>query len=209
MSVLLTIVIVIGLPFLLLFEPFLNRWINFVKIKPLLDQFQGCYKDKYRCFAAYYMVCRLVIIIIIIVNSPDDFIAHYLITIACVIMALLHQIWRPYADNYYLNLFDGTILQLTILVSFLPLVEHFDNFDLNLVMGIIYFLVLSQLIGLIKINLWIHRNNIRMMIAYCSSLKCKQSRNYEEMSLNDDVRYSCLTSYSRDAVMHNKYSKTC
>ena len=49
-SVLLTIVIVIGLPFLLLFEPFLNRKINFVKIKPLLDQFQGCYKDKCHCF---------------------------------------------------------------------------------------------------------------------------------------------------------------
>ena len=59
-SVLLTIAIVIGLPFLLLFEPFLNRKINFVKIKPLLDQFQECYQGKYRCFAAYYMICRLV-----------------------------------------------------------------------------------------------------------------------------------------------------
>ena len=47
-AVLFTIVIVIGLPLLLTFEPFLNAKINFTKIKPLLDQFQCCYKDKYR-----------------------------------------------------------------------------------------------------------------------------------------------------------------
>ena len=57
-AMLFTIIIVIGLPLLLALEPFLNSKINFIKIKPLLDQFQGCYKDKYRCFAAYYMICR-------------------------------------------------------------------------------------------------------------------------------------------------------
>ena len=40
-AMLFTIVIVIGLPFLLALEPYLNSKINFIKIKPLLDQFQG------------------------------------------------------------------------------------------------------------------------------------------------------------------------
>ena len=53
--VLFIIVIVIGLPLLLALEPFLNSKMNFIKVKPLLDQFQGCYKDKYRCFAAYIL----------------------------------------------------------------------------------------------------------------------------------------------------------
>ena len=56
-AIICTITVVIGLPFLLLLEPFINHKINFTKIKPILDQFQGCYKDKYRCFAAYYMIC--------------------------------------------------------------------------------------------------------------------------------------------------------
>ena len=43
-AILCELIIVIGLPLLLLLEPFLNRKINFVRIKPLLDQFQGCYK---------------------------------------------------------------------------------------------------------------------------------------------------------------------
>ena len=65
-ALLCAVCIVSGLPLLLTLEPFLNSKINFIKIKPLLDQFQGCYKDKYRCFAGYYMICRLLIITIII-----------------------------------------------------------------------------------------------------------------------------------------------
>ena len=42
--------------------------LNFVIIKPLLDQFQGCYNDNYRCFAGYYMICQLVIMTIITAN---------------------------------------------------------------------------------------------------------------------------------------------
>ena len=144
-----TIVIVIGLPFLLLFEPILNRKINFVKIKPLLDQFQGCYKDKYRCLAAYYMICRLVIIVIITANSSNAFITHYLSIAVCVLIALIHQLLRPYKDNY-LNLFDGSILELAIFISAIPLVELFDDFDSNLVTRTVYFLV--HAIAIFKFN---------------------------------------------------------
>ena len=72
-ALLCTTSIVIGLPLLLTLEPSLNRKINFIKIKPILDQFQGCYKNKYHCFAGYYMICRLVIIAIVIVNLSNDF----------------------------------------------------------------------------------------------------------------------------------------
>jgi len=63
-AVLCTLVIVIDLLLPLLLEPFLNHKINFTRMKPLLDQFQGCYKDKYRCLAAYCMICCLVIIMV-------------------------------------------------------------------------------------------------------------------------------------------------
>ena len=184
-AVLVTIVIVIGLPFLLLLEPFLNRKINFVRIKPLLDQFQGCYRDRFRGFAGYYMICRLVIIVIIIFNSPNDFTAHYLIFIICVLINLLHQFSRPYADNY-LNLFDGTILHQTILVSFLPLVEFFDTFNSDMFTGMIYVLVLLPIVSLTTMKLLIHREKIKRAITYCGTLKCKHSRkDNENIPLND------------------------
>ena len=56
------ILIGIGLPLLLLLEPVLSRKVNFVRIKPLMDPFQQCYKNKYRWFAAYYLICRQVLI---------------------------------------------------------------------------------------------------------------------------------------------------
>ena len=53
-----SLLFVIGLPLLLLLEPLcLNRYLNLPRIKPLLDQYQACYKHKYRYFASYYLFC--------------------------------------------------------------------------------------------------------------------------------------------------------
>ena len=101
-------------------------------------------------------------------------------------MDLTHQILKPYRDNV-LNLFDGAVLHLTILILFLPLVEFFDSFKSNLVIGTAFILVLLPLLGLITMKLLIHRKNIRMMIDRCHSFKwiCKCPRKDDEISLND------------------------
>ena len=109
-AVILTILIAIGFPLLLLTEPFLNSKVNFVKVKPILDQFQGCYKDKYRLFSGYYMICRLVIISFVI-NNSGDFTTQYLLISSCALMQLIHVLVRPYASTIH-NVFDGIILQL-------------------------------------------------------------------------------------------------
>ena len=137
-AILCTLVIVIaliGLPLLLLCEPFLNRKINFTKIKPLLDQFQGCYKDKYRSFAAYYMICRLVIIVIIIADSTNRTIQFLLFT-ATITMDFVHEVVRPYASDVR-NDFDGLILKLMFFVSFIP---FFDSFNTDILLGITFLL---------------------------------------------------------------------
>ena len=63
-AILCEVIIVIGLPLLLLLEPLLSRRI---RVKPLLDQFQLCYKNKYCWFAIYYLISRQVIILIVYV----------------------------------------------------------------------------------------------------------------------------------------------
>ena len=187
-AMLFTILIVIGLPLLLALEPFLNSKINFVKIKPLLDQFQSCYKDKYRCFAAYYMICRLVIITIIIASSSNDFIFQYLLITACVIMDLIHHILRPYS-NKLLNMFDGVILHLLVLVAVLPLVEIFNNFDSNFVVGIALSLVILPILIFIVMSITINKEKIRRLPGYCytkcSQLKLLNSKDYNEIPLTE------------------------
>ena len=186
-AVLFIIVIVIGLPLLLAFEPFLNSKINFIKIKPLLDQFQSCYKDKYRCFAAYYMICRLVIITIIIANSSSDFVFQYLLITACVAMALIHHSLKPYSSSL-LNVFDGIILHFLVLVSVSPLVESFDSVNSNLIVGITFILVILPLLIFITMSLMINKEKIKKLSEYCY-IKCAQlrirSNNYHEIQLDE------------------------
>ena len=180
-----TIAIVIFPPLLLLSEPFLNRKINFVKIKPLLDQFQGCYKDKYRSFAAYYMICRLVIITLIIANSSnEDFMIQYSLISVCVIIALVHLIIRPYA-NPVINLFDGVILHIMILVAVLPFVRHYDNFRSDLVLALAYILVLLPLTIFIVMQLLIHREKIMEGIQHVKSFKLSKDKSN---NCNNEIR---------------------
>ena len=171
-AAMLTIVIVISLPLLLSLEPlYLNSKFNFVKIKPLLDQFQESYKDKYRCFAAYYMICRIVIIVLFIARISDDFTNQCLLISVCALIALIHLIVRPYKKAIY-NLYDGVILQLIVIVSFLPTVRYFDgDSNATFLVVITYLLITFPLVGFIIMHLLIHKKKIKngsqKFINYC------------------------------------------
>ena len=162
LALLCTVTIVIGLPLLLTLEPFVNHKINFIKIKPLLDQFQGYYKDRFRCFAGYYMICRLVIITIVIANSSNDFVANYMLIVTCGIIALIHVIIKPY-NNETLNKLDGIILQLIIFAAALPL---FDDFGSPLVITIAFVLVILPLLKFFAMTLYLHKDNLKNIITH-------------------------------------------
>ena len=187
-----TLLIVIGLPLLLLLEPFLNGKINFIKIKPLLDQFQGCYKDKYRWFAAYYMICRLIIISIIIANFSETFISRYLLIAVCTLMALIQLLLRPYADNI-LNISDGAILHLLILVAALQLFEYFDIFDSSLVIAIAFILVILPAVLFTIIKLLTSKQALKHIIQKIITIFSSQNKVQENVPDGIDIP-ACDTS---------------
>ena len=106
------IVIVLGLPILLLSEPILRRKFTFIKVKPLLDQFQGCYKAKYHCFAAFYLVYRLLMLLVI---SLDINYRYLILQILCLIFAIVHAWVQPYKNNG-LNSLDLSILLIMLMI---------------------------------------------------------------------------------------------
>ena len=162
-AILCTIVIVIGLPLLLLLEPLLNHKVSFNRIKPLLDQFQGCYEDKYRSFAAYYMVCRLVIILIIIGNPSNSDTTQYLLIISNSLLALIHVALRPYKSSI-LNVFDGFVLQLIIVVSMVPLIDSYDH---DLLLAFMLILVILPLILFLIMEFYLYKKTIKKITAHC------------------------------------------
>ena len=193
------VTIVLGLPFLLTLEPFLNHKFNFAKIKPLLDQFQGCYKDRYRCFAGYYMICRLLIITIVIVVTFNHMVANYLLVTVCAIIALIQLLTKPY-NNEILNRLDGVILHIMIFITALPL---FDDLDSPLVITIIAFVLLFlPLLIIIVMTLYLHKDDIQKF-AMRVKLKNKSPRRKDVCSKNeipmDDYQF-IRDSSTRDSV---------
>ena len=134
-AILCGLLITVGFPFLLVVQPlivkmfdkpldnntwkgrismFMKKYACFQKIRLLLDQFQDSYKDQHRWFAGYYLICRLIIMLIVYFANDDyDNMIYYLQT-TCVIVAMTHIWMKPY-KNDVLNVVDAVIL-LTILL---------------------------------------------------------------------------------------------
>ena len=183
-ALLCTVTIVIGLPLLLTLEPLLNRRINFVKIKPLLDQFQGCYKDNYRCFAGYYMICRLLIISVIIANSSNTFSVNYVLIAASATITLIHVLVKPY-NHEILNKLDSVVLHLIILVTALPL---FDDFDSPVVITMIFIVISLPLLTVTGMTLFLHKNNLKNIVRSCIFKDVSPSTtNNNEISNNKEI----------------------
>ena len=162
-AVLCTIVIVIGLPLLLLLEPFLNRRINFTRLKPLLDQFQGCYKDKYRSFAAFYMICRLLIILIIVITSSNSYTTQILLLTTSTLLLLMYLMVKPY-KNKTLNIFDGIVLYIMIFAS---VISFFSNFGSGVVSAITIVLVTLPLVAFVVMQLVVYKELVKRIASCC------------------------------------------
>ena len=108
-----SLLFVIGLPLLLLLEPLcLNRYLNLLRIKPLLDHYQACYKHKYRYFASYYLFCR-VAILIVIYTETNHFNRSFILQVLCIVIAIIHGSVLPYKETFA-NVLDLIILLITV-----------------------------------------------------------------------------------------------
>ena len=174
-AILCEVIIVIGLPLFLLLEPFLRRKVNLVRIKPLVDQFQGCYKDKYRWFAAYYLICRQVIILIVYVGNGNYYYMLYGLQTVCVIISMIHGCVQPY-KNSLLNVLDEVILVILILVVNLNL------FSLSSFIPINYFSVVLVILPLLVISFIA----IRKLISYFFVRKKRELQLYNPVGTHEE-----------------------
>ena len=166
------LVVGIGLPLLLLLEPVLSRKINFIKIKPLLDQFQGCYKDKYRWFAAYYLICRQVIFLIVYSFNTDYYNMLFYLQTACIVIAIIHIWIQPYQKEF-LNALDGVMLLLIVLEVNINTFPFLKNVTIEIVVIIVVLpLILFSTVAIKKLS------------RFC----LRKHHNYVSRSINNDDR---------------------
>ena len=116
-AILCELIIGIGFPFLLVFQQYLTRYfnINFTSIKPIMDQLKGCYKEEYRWFAAYYLLCRQ---LLYAMDIGTDFISYakFPMMLTIIVLIVMVHIWlQPYKERK-LNVLDSCILMILMIV---------------------------------------------------------------------------------------------
>ena len=200
-AVICVVTIITGLPSIILFQPLLNQKMNLTRIKPLLDQFQGCFKDQYRWFAAYYMICRLVQIAIVVYSS-DFMITQYTLIATSVAISLVHVIVRPY-NNRILNTFDAFVLHLMIIITVVPVLDTFSSSEIVIITFILIFLpiLIFLLMGLIIHNATVNK----LILSHCKirSHKVTQGDNNERPIKNVGLIIDDAT--RRNAMICNMY----
>ena len=178
------ILIVIGLPLILLSEPFLNRKINFSRFKPLLDQFQGCYKDRLRYFASYYLICRQVLLNIV-VYGYDHYVPLNWLLVTCIVINLIHWLVRPYTSKV-LNIYDGLVLQIMTAIIALQII-YFDNFDSVVPIAAAFVLVMLPLTMLIIMALVLNAIHLKKpCVSYLAALKIIKTKDLETYQSHTD-----------------------
>ena len=108
------------LPFtlLLFLAPFLVRCINVSRIKPFLDEFQGCYKDKFRWMASFYFLCRIGYLVLFTWAGAGLKSTQYGVQFLSLIILLVHIILQPYKSRF-LNILDSIILSDLMILTLL------------------------------------------------------------------------------------------
>ena len=71
-----------------------------VKVKPLLDSFQGCFKDKYRFFSGMFYIYRIVIILILDL-APTTKHFYYNLEVALVMMLTVQALFQPFQKKHH------------------------------------------------------------------------------------------------------------
>lgn len=94
------------------------------KLMPLIDCFQGCYKNKLRFFAGLYFLYRVAILMcFLLIEEGNDF-HHYYIGIIILILGV-HSVTQPYKKQSH-NILDSLILLNLALINVCSiLANHF------------------------------------------------------------------------------------
>ena len=128
-------------PIILLVYPLLNRLLVFCNIeeskvlrficfilpvsrlKPLIDSFQGCFKDNVRFFAGLYFLYRFILLLFdVFIDSFSRF--YTAVEALFITIALLHTIFQPYAQKWH-NVVDAMLFADLALINVLTLVHYF------------------------------------------------------------------------------------
>ena len=91
------------------------------KMKPLLDSFQGCFKDEYRFFSSLYFLYRFAILLCVTLSQLQD--VYFVLEIILLLSLLLHAICQPYKKRLH-NIIDALLFTNLAVVNSITLYNY-------------------------------------------------------------------------------------
>ena len=189
-AVLCELIIGIGLPLLLILDPYISHRINLIKIRPLLDQFQGGYKDQYRWCSSYYLICRQIIFLVVYLTTLSNYEQmNFVLLVVCAAVAMFHAWIQPYAKES-LNSLDEVILVSLVVIVGLNRAAFSSETLAKMIMGFIFF-PLFCFVGFLLLH---PRMKGRIMLAFsyakhalcCGTIQQRSIRNIQDNGALDD-----------------------
>ena len=128
-ALLILLFVVIGFPVILLFTPFFTERFQFIsRMEPVFNTLKNCFQSPldgrvhrdYRPFAAFYFICRFVLIMIGIFIA-DEIPKLVLIALSCVIFQVIFTWFQPYRV-WTMNFWDTLLLTDLCAISLLSII---------------------------------------------------------------------------------------
>ncbi len=98
------------------------------KLKPLLDSFQGSFKDEYRFFSGLYFIYRFLILAGVTLSRFQEI--YFIILGLLLVILLLHAVFQPYKERAH-NIID-TLLFINLAVINGITMYNFSNVESNI-----------------------------------------------------------------------------
>ena len=179
LALLTQVVLVVPFLALLVLSPWLVRWFNLLRLKPVLDEFQACYKDRYRCFAGFYLTWWLVIFLLS--SFSDYYVKIYLLQVMAIVLLIVHAIFQPYKERW-LNVLDTLFISDLVLLSILHGTTSrivFESPGLMIFKDILlHLLVLFPMMYFVSLCLWLVLKRVHyFLLNYLHKGKTRQLRN--------------------------------
>ena len=102
----------------------------FHKLKPVLDELQSCYKDRYRWYGGVYFIIWTILQVIVLTSN------YQLFTTLIIALTITHCMLQPYSEKW-LNIIDGVLFGSLSITSNLKYI-HIEKGLLFLVTTLVY-----------------------------------------------------------------------
>lgn len=115
-AIFLELFVLLPICLLLLFAPCLSGRVNLVKLrlKPILDDFQACYRPKCRWFAGFYFLARQLMFLAACLIPQELVRSNYYLHCTGIVILIVHSTFQPYKLKW-LNMID-TVLLIDLLI---------------------------------------------------------------------------------------------